>query len=150
MIYLSMKTWAKVLLITLIFGIPAFLLGPILWTPHPDIHPSQFQLPFFIFLSVIEALVFGLGIAFIFYGWPLVKNASPQMKGRATAFYLATSWLLVSWWPHDNLHVHNGLNLAGLLMIDYGFHVTLIIASLALAYNLFLVFKDYQKSAKSR
>lgn len=145
-----MKTWVKVLIITLIFGIPAFFLGPILWTPHPDIRPSQFQLPFFILLSAIEALAFGIGIAFICLGWPLVRNAAPQMKGRAMAFYLSVSWLLVSWWPHDNFHVHNGLNLAGLLMIDYGFHVTLIIASLALAYNLFLTFKGYQKSAKSK
>jgi hypothetical protein len=39
-----------------------------------------------------------------------------------------------SWWPHDNLHISNGNNLQGLLFIEYGFHFTLMIAALVLAY----------------
>jgi hypothetical protein len=40
--------------------------------------------------------------------------------------YLGIGWLMVSWWPHDNLQ--------GLLFIEYGFHFTLMIAALVLAY----------------
>jgi len=50
--------------------------------------------------------------------------------------YLSIGWLMVSWWPHLNLHRHNeGGNLQGLLYIDYGFHVPLMIAALILAYS---------------
>ena len=55
---------------------------------------------------------------------------------RTWAAYLAIGWLLVSWWPHDNMHIHNGNDLQGLLYIEYGFHVTLMIAGLVLAYSL--------------
>lgn len=48
--------------------------------------------------------------------------------------YLAIGWLIVSWWPHDNLHIHNGEDIQGLLYIEYGFHVTLMISALVLAY----------------
>lgn len=146
-----MKTWTKVLIIALVFGLPAFLLGPVIWTPHPDVHPTNVQKPFFILLSLIEALVFGLGIAFIYYGWSLVQKANPKMKGKAMAFYMSVSWLLVSWWPHDNSHIHNGLNPMGLLVIDYVFHLTLIITSLIIAYNFFHIFKEYsQRTTKQK
>ena len=128
-----MKMWIKVLLITILFGIPAFVIGPILWTPSPDIKPTPVQLPFFIFLSVVEAAIFGLGIAFIIFGWPLVKKVS-KSNNLSIAAFVSLSWLMVSWWPHDNSHIHNGMNAQGLLYIDYTFHVTIIIASLVLAY----------------
>ena len=140
-----MKTWVKVLLITLILGIPAFILGPILWSPSPDIKPTPAQLPFFIFLSVIEAAVFGLGIAFIFFGWPLVNKVS-KSKGLSAAAFVSLSWLLVSWWPHDNSHIHNGMNAQGLLYIDYTFHVTIIAASLILAYYFINVLNEAPRS----
>jgi hypothetical protein len=53
---------------------------------------------------------------------------------RAYATYLSIGWLMVSWWPHLNLHRHNKAdNLQGLLYIDYGFHVPLMIAAVILA-----------------
>ncbi len=56
--------------------------------------------------------------------------------------FIALPWMLVSWWPHDNLHVHNGMNLQGLLYIEYGFHLTLIIASLILTYGFLTSLKE--------
>jgi hypothetical protein len=41
---------------------------------------------------------------------------------------------MANWWPHDSLHLHNGLALNGLLGIEYGFHVTLMLAGVILAY----------------
>ncbi len=55
--------------------------------------------------------------------------------------YLSVGWFLVSWWPHDNLHIHNGMDLQGLLYIEYGFHVTLIVAALVLAFSLLTMLK---------
>ncbi|HIH19427.1 TPA: hypothetical protein HA225_05635 [Candidatus Micrarchaeota archaeon] len=63
-----MKDWQKAVLMTFVIGIPAFALGPVLWKPSPDIHPTESQLPFFILLSAIEALFFGAGTAFIYFG----------------------------------------------------------------------------------
>ena len=146
-----MKTWLKFLIISLIIGIPAFLLGPKIWPPHPDVKPTPQQLPFFIFLSAIESLFFGFGIAFIIYGLPLLKKVSPKAKNLAVAAFIAISWLLVSWWPHDNAHINNGLEPAGLLVIDYVFHLTLIISALVLSYYFFFVAKELQsKTVKQK
>ena len=136
-----MKLWIKFLLITLVIGIPAFILGSIIWVPSPDIKPTPQQIPFFIFLSLVESLFLGFGIAFIIFGWPLVKKVSSQSKNLTTAAFFALSWLLVSWWPHDNSHIHNGMNAQGLLYIDYIFHFTLIISTLILSYYFFNLLK---------
>jgi hypothetical protein len=120
-----MKTWLKALLITLVLAVPAFMLGPVLWPPSHEIQPTSGQLPFFILLSAIEAIVFGLGVAFLILTWPYIRA-----KGtHAIAAYISIGWMLISWWPHDNMHIHNGLDPAGLLLIEYLFHVTLIIAA---------------------
>jgi hypothetical protein len=72
-----MKLWLKVTITTLIVAVPALLLGPLIWPPHPA-NPvsSTAQLPLLIGLAVLEALTFGLGVAFIAYGLPLVRRLS--------------------------------------------------------------------------
>lgn len=130
-----MSTKVKVGLITLLFGIPTFFLGPMLWPINPmNPAPTPGQLPFFIILSILESLVFGLGIAFMIYGWPTVQKIADKSKQLALWTYVAISWGLVSWWPHDHLHGANGMDMEGLLYIEYGFHVTLMVAALVLAY----------------
>ena len=53
--------------------------------------------------------------------------------------YLSIAWLMISWWPHIGMHVHNAPdNLQGLIYIDYLFHVPLMIAGAVLAYCFFL------------
>ncbi len=125
-----MKVWIKFLIITLILGVPALILGPIIWTPSPDVYVTAFQFPFFAFIALVEALLFGFGIAFLIYVLPIVKK-----KDKLTLWaFISLTWLLVSWWPHDNLHIHNGLNPAGLLIIDLVFHLSIILASLILTF----------------
>ncbi|HEV8224498.1 MAG TPA: hypothetical protein VGP74_04510, partial [Rubrobacteraceae bacterium] len=58
-------------------------------------------------------------------------------------------WFLVSWWPHDNLHIHNGEDLQGLLYIEYGFHVTLMLAGIVLAYSLLTMLKPGDAGAQT-
>ena len=128
-----MKTWTKVLLITIIFGLISFFLSRVLWTPNKDIMPTSGQLPFFIVLSILNSIVFGLGISFIIFGWSSVKNLLGN-SALSLLSYLSLAWLLVSWWPHDNFHMQVGLDLQGLLYIEYGFHVTLILSSLIITY----------------
>ena len=131
-----MKTKTKFIIITIIFAAIAFSLSRVIW---PDTGmgmpaPSAAQLPFFIFLSVLEAVAFGIGVAFLTLGWKHIKALMPEDNKGAMASFIAITWLLVSWWPHDNMHRVNGENLAGLLKIEYTFHFTLILASLVLAY----------------
>lgn len=136
-----MKTRWKMLLITILVGIPAFLLGPVIWPPSPDIHPTQAQMPYLMVLSAIEALVFGFGIAFILFGRRLVRRVARGRGRAAGAMYGSLAWLLISWWPHDNLHIHNALYLNGLIAIEYAFHFTVILAGLVLTYSFFALFK---------
>ena len=130
-----MKTSTKVILVTAAGALPSFLLSGTIW---PDVagaaSPTPNQLPFFIFLSMLESVAFGLGIAFLVWGWRVVSNAS-QHKKSALSAYASIAWLLISWWPHDNMHRVNGEDMAGLLRIEYMFHFTLIVAAALVAWH---------------
>lgn len=130
--------------VTLVVAIAVFLLGShgplgyVLW-PTPVAlasPPTAIQEKLFMVLDALEALAFGLGVAFLLFAWPAVGRATGSSHGRALVMYLATAWLLSNWWIHDNLHMVVGLRPNGLLGIEYGFHVTLIIAGAALAYSM--------------
>lgn len=132
-----MKPWVKVAVVTALFAVPAMALGQVIWPPAPGgPEPTAGQLPFFIFLAFFEALTFGLGISFLLFGFAPLRRAVGGSAWRTWAIYLSVGWFLVSWWPHDNLHIHNGSDLQGLLYIEYGFHVTLMLAGIILAYSL--------------
>ncbi len=134
----------KVVVVTLVVAIAAFLfgshgpLGYVLWpTPVALVSPpSAIQEKLFMLLDALEALAFGLGTAFLLFAWPAVGRVAGSSHGRALAMYLGTAWFLSNWWIHDNLHMVVGLRPNGLLGIEYGFHVTLIIAGAALAYSM--------------
>lgn len=133
-----MTTKTKFILLTLLFGIPAFLLGRQIWPPDPmGMSPTAVQLPFFIILSVFESSAFGAGIAFLILGWPFVAKITGRDKTLSILVFLSIAWYLINWWPHDNLHQHIGMDLQSLLFIEYGFHVTMIIAGAILAYAFF-------------
>ena len=141
-----MKPWVKVTLVTVILGIAAMALGPILWPiAEGGPQPTAGQLVFFILLEAIQSLAFGLGVSFLLFGLPTMRRASPNSKLMAWAMYLSIGWLLVSWWPHSHLHQVVGENLQGLLYIEYGFHVTLIIGAVVLAYGFVSLLRQQSK-----
>ncbi len=142
-----MKTWVKVALVTVILGVAAMALGPILWPiAEGGAQPTAGQLFFFIGLEAIQSLAFGLGGSFLLFGSSAVRRASPNSRLMAWAMYLSIGWLLVSWWPHGHLHQVVGENLQALLYIEYGFHVTAIIAGLVLAYGFLLLLRQQSKA----
>jgi hypothetical protein len=145
-----MRTSTKMLIITLILGAVTFVLGPVIWPPSPDIHPSSAQLPYLIALSVIEALAFGFGVAFVVYGRGLIKGLTGEKGKAAAAMHASLAWLLISWWPHDNLHIHNALNINGLIAIEYAFHLTVIAAGVVLVYSFYLLFKPAAETSAER
>ena len=133
-----MKTWLKVLIVTVVVAIPAFLAEPnsplgVFWRPPaggPE--PQGAQVPLFIVLGVLDAVMLGLGVSFLIFGYPLIRAIGSASRGLTLATYLSLSWVLLQWWPHDSLHISLGedLDLGKILAIDYIFHVTIMIASL--------------------
>ncbi|MGD9526237.1 hypothetical protein [Pseudonocardia sp.] len=123
-----------VALIVIGVAVPAVALGPIIWPPADlGVEPSAAQLGALIALAVGDALFLGAGVAFLIFGYPVIRRVSPDSRLRAWSMYVAIGFVLVSWWPHLNMHASNGLDLAGLLVIDYVFHLPLEIAGVVLA-----------------
>ena len=121
---MNLKTTAIV--VTVVGTVASFLLSDYLWPMSPDVPAATgTEIPLFIFLAAVESLAFGAGLAFLVTCW---KEAA----GNRLVF-LAVAWSLISWWPHDNMHKHNGLDIQGLLVIEYVFHFTLIVAAFVIA-----------------
>jgi hypothetical protein len=101
-----------------------------------------------IILGVLDSLAFGVGVAFLVYGYPVVRRLA---QGRlAWATYLSIAWSLVSWWPHSNMHRAN-TTLEGLVLIDWTFHLTLIVGAAVIGTYLYTVMsKQRTESVGSR
>lgn len=128
----------KALSLIVIFAALSFFVTPIFWPmSNSGMHPTSMQLPFLILLSVIESLSFGIGVWFLVEGKKVLSAPGAVSKSLVRWTYVSICWMLLTWWPHDNLHKVNGENLQGLIYIEYGFHVTLIIAAV-IAANFFL------------
>lgn len=115
-----MRRCLPVLLTVLLVAVPAFAVGPVIW-PRAALD-ARSQLAAFIALSAGDALFLGLGIAFLIFGYPFLRRVSPDSRARAWAMYVSVGFLLVSWWPHLNMHASNGGSLSGLLRLDLRVH----------------------------
>ncbi len=151
-----MSTKVKVALITIIVAIPAFLAAPNgpfggFWAPTPDApEAAGIQIPLFILLGIGEAVILGLGVSFVFFGYKWLKSVARPSQVSPTltkATYVSIAWVLVNWWSHDSLHIHNGLNLNGLLAIEYGYHVTLMIAGVIAAWFFYKVLNPARQTS---
>jgi hypothetical protein len=135
-----MKTPAKVMIVTLLVGTLGFLTeanGPLggFWAPSPTVPQAVgIQLPLFMLLGAAEAAALGLGVSFLLFGYSTLRANVPVSAALTRAAHLSIAWVLINWWAHDSLHQHNGMNLNGLLAIEYAFHVTLILAGVTLAW----------------
>lgn len=121
--------WSVVIVGVAAVAVP---LSFILWrTPAGAATPPAGLLPAALAIAVvIPALSFGLGVAFVLFGRTLVRAAQPS--GLSRAAFVSTAWLLTNWWPHSNFHrVSNGWT--NLLVVDYFFHTTVIVASCVIA-----------------
>lgn len=129
-----MKTWTKMLIVTVVLGIIAVPLGQILWpAPSGEMGSiSGMEMALFILFSLYEGLALGFGVAFLIFGMPLVRRANLGSQALTWGSFLSIVWMLVSWWPHDGLH-RAGLSMQALLAVEYGFHLTLMIGSVILA-----------------
>ncbi len=139
-----MSTKLKVTLVTVVVAIVTAVLGPIIWTPANGEGPGAL-LPYFIVVSLLESIAFGLGVSFLVFGWSWVRRATRETGAAARILYVSIAWSMMSWWPHDNMHISNAHdNWGRLLMIEWLFHVTLILAAIGMAWSFFQVMKKNQ------
>lgn len=90
-------------------------------------------MPFFILLTVFDSLLLEIGVAFVVFGWPLVRRVAPGSRPIAIAMFIGAAWLAISWYPHIGLHTSAfGSTFGGLLAIDYLFHVPPYVVGLLL------------------
>jgi hypothetical protein len=130
-----MRTSVKFALITLAAAVPAFLLSPILFPPNPNVPPPAPELiPYFILISVAETLFFGVGVAFLILGLPLLRRVARVSGTSAVPPYLAIGYLTASWWPHLGMHAVAGMDFDKLILVDYGFHLPYILSAVVVAY----------------
>ena len=150
-----MKLWQKMLILTIVIAVPAFMAGPnaplgAFWgmDPHAP-QPTGAQLPLFMILGVLDALMFGLGISFLFFGSSLVRAVGGASAGLTRAAHLSLCWLFIQWWPHSNMHIVAGDDLGRILLIDYIFHVTIMAGSLILLGFFLAVVRERRAEART-
>lgn len=150
-----MRTKTKVVLTVSAFTLLGFMLNPnaplgaMVWG-HPPAEaepPAGALLGLLMVIGLVESVAFGLGIAFLAFGHPLVRRLAARSVD-ARAAWLAIVWSLASWVPHTAMHMTNGSNMARLVAIEYMFHLTLVVAAAVLA-RFFLRVARAQPAARS-
>ncbi len=121
--------------ITLVAGVAAFLLTPVLFPPNPKVAPPEPALiPYFLVITVAETLFFGVGLAFLIFGLPLLRRIARVSGTRAWPAYVAIGYLTASWWPHLGLHAVAGMDMDKLIIVDYVFHLPYIVSAVVVAH----------------
>jgi hypothetical protein len=139
-----MVNMRKFFLVALVFAIVAFLFGPmaplgsLVWPPPVQLAsaPTGAQEGLLMLLGIITSAAFGIAIAFLTFGWPAVRSVMYPRRGLAVGVFVSLVWVLGNWWLHDGLHLVTGLDPGGLVAIEYGFHVTLMMAGGTLVYAM--------------
>ena len=121
--------------LTVGLAIPAFVLSRVIWPDPPGAAaPPPGLLPLLMVPAIFEALAFGAGVTFLISaGRALVRHQADRLS---VAAYVSAAWGLVSWWPHSNMHRAN-TTLEGLVLIDWTFHLTLIVGAVVIGTYLY-------------
>lgn len=141
-----MQTKWKVLILTLAVTVVAFMFGAgspqgqAMWTAvwpwaaEEVGTPPAALLPLYMGFGVLEGVALGLAISLLVWGRKAFVDLAGGNVVRGTWMCIATAWILGNWWVHDSLHIVNGHDYTGLIIIEYAFHATLIAAGAFLAY----------------
>jgi purine-nucleoside phosphorylase len=76
--------------------------------------------------EVLVARALGMRVAGVSCITNLAAGIAPTPLARLA--HISIAWVLINWWSHDSFHIANGLDLGGLLVIEYAYHVTLMTA----------------------
>ena len=123
-----------IVVVTLVSAFVTMALGQKIWTIPPGAAaPPAGLVPFFVILELVGDVLFGLGVSFLIFGYGLLVRARQPLT-LAYATYVSIAWLMLSWWPHGNLHrVTPAGAWVNLIYIDYGFHLSLMVATAIVA-----------------
>lgn len=150
--------WKPILVFLLGAGLGFLLkgqgpIGSLLWPPEAGtVQPEGANLALLLAIGLIEAIAFGLGLCLLVFGLPAVRKLTGNDGLYATGVWLAVAWILMNWVPHTSLHMMVG-NITGpsdygvLVAIEYGFHLTLILAGALLMHAIFRVQRGARPTA---
>ncbi|MEM7274455.1 MAG: hypothetical protein AAF547_15325 [Actinomycetota bacterium] len=126
--WIAVIVWGTI--IAMLFGANGPLGG--FWgVESGDTDPSGGALAALIGAAIVEWIGFGVGLAWLAFGWPLVRALDRPLARPAWA---AIGWALVSWAPHTSFHqsVAEG-NYGALAAVEWAFHATLVAGGIVLA-----------------
>ncbi|MEU6310984.1 AMP-binding protein [Streptomyces sp. NPDC047014] len=125
--------------LTFVLALAALVFTNVVWPGSTDLSavPNPWA-ALFVVLYLAECLSFGAGIAFLLTGYRrMVRRERDRPGGWTRAAHLATSYLLLAWWPQDNayrLAAKHDWPLQALLV--YAFNIPLMIAAFVVARHL--------------
>ncbi|WP_411103947.1 AMP-binding protein [Streptomyces sp. cmx-4-9] len=122
----------------LVPGLAARLFTDVLWPGSTDLTgvPSPWSFLFTV-LYLVECLAFGLGVLFLFTGRSRMAASRDAGRALTTAAHLAVVYLLVSWWPQDNLYrLAAKQDWPRQAALVYTFNVPLMLAAAVLAFHV--------------
>ncbi|WP_405977287.1 AMP-binding protein [Streptomyces sp. NBC_00158] len=117
-----------------LLGLLARMFTGVIWPGSTDLTgvPNPWALLFWI-LYLCESLAFGAGVVFLLNGRrPML--AQGRGRGITTAAHLAIAYLLIAWWPQDNLYrLAAKQDWPRQAALVYAFNVPLMVAALVVA-----------------
>jgi hypothetical protein len=96
--------------------------------------PEPGLIPYFAVIAVAETLFFGVGVAFLVLGLPIVRRVARVSGVPAWPAFLAIGYLTASWWPHLGMHAVAGMEMDKLIVVDYVFHLPYILSAVIVAH----------------
>ena len=117
--------------LAVLVALVAFGLTHVFWPGSTDLSvvPQAGFRRLFTVLYVVECLSFGLGISFLLCGYFRLSRLG-RPRGLTILAHLSIGWLLVAWWPQDNLYrLAAKTDWARQAALVYGFNVTLMAAA---------------------
>lgn len=132
-----MKTSTKLITTASVITILAFLLTPTIWPLPPQFQNIPPKLtPWFLGLGVYESIGFGIALATLMFGIGWIKTNTPvQYHKRLILLTIFACWSAGNWLTHDHAHIMTEeRNFTRLLVIEYSYHVTIMISGVLSIY----------------
>ena len=134
---------SRLFFLGIVIGSIAYFAGSVIWPPSIVLRFTGTELVLSNAFYLFEALAFGWGISFLIWMLPKAGILRREKWLNFNAVALSVGWLLLSWWPHDRLHLTNYESLHSFLYIEYGFHIPNIVAIFVVAYYFFRFLEAY-------
>ena len=131
--------------VAVIFILVIFFIDPMIFPPAAV--PPMSWLPAFIFLSIWDALAFGVGIVILIYLGMNYSKWPREIRGSLLVLFFIALWFTLLTWIHDGLHNTGAMppNWMLLAVTEYVFHVPWLIFGLALVLVARQLVKAYKK-----